>query len=117
MRWLIFGLKWLILGLRRLSFEPERTDFGPERADFGPERADFEPERADFRPERGLGGGRTDGRTDGRTEKTEKISLCGDAIGHRPLQGRCPKVSSYTFVLLEKTKDYLTFLTKFSLFR
>ena len=24
-------------------------------------------------------------------EKTEKISLCGDAIGHRPLRGRCPK--------------------------
>ena len=27
-------------------------------------------------------------------KKTEKISLCGDAIGHCPLQGRCPKRSS-----------------------
>ena len=31
------------------------------------------------------------GRTDGRKTKTEKISLCGDAIGHCPLRGRCPK--------------------------
>ena len=29
--------------------------------------------------------GRTDRRTDGQTEKMEKISLCGDAIGHCPL--------------------------------
>ena len=33
-----------------------------------------------------LGGG--DG---GETRKTKKISLCGDAIGHRPLWGCCPK--------------------------
>ena len=32
-----------------------------------------------------------DGRTDRRKKKTEKISLCGDAIGHLPLRGRCPK--------------------------
>ena len=30
-----------------------------------------------------------DGQTE--TKKTEKISPCGDAIGHRPLRGRCPK--------------------------
>ena len=26
-----------------------------------------------------------------KTRETEKISLCGDAIGHCPLRGRCPK--------------------------
>ena len=26
----------------------------------------------------------------------EKISLCGDAIGHRPLRGRCPLTTKLT---------------------
>ena len=44
-------------------------------------------------------GGRPRGGTDGnnknknknKNKKMEKISPCGDAIGHRPLRGRCPK--------------------------
>ena len=28
-----------------------------------------------------------------KTRKTEKISLYGDAIGNRPLRGRCPKTA------------------------
>ena len=39
------------------------------------------------------GGGRTETR---KTRKTEKISLCGDAIGHRPLRGRCPLTKKLT---------------------
>ena len=31
----------------------------------------------------------------------EKISLCGDAIGHRPLRGRCPN-SGKVNALLQK---------------
>ena len=31
-----------------------------------------------------------------KTRKTEKISLCGDAIGHRPLRGRCPLTKKLT---------------------
>ena len=45
----------------------------------------MEPAGRALEPVKGSQGG-----MDGRTEKTEKISLCGDAIGHCPLRGRCP---------------------------
>ena len=32
----------------------------------------------------------------------EKISLCGDAIGHRPLRGRCPLTTKLTEKLTSK---------------
>ena len=45
-------------------------------------------------------GGGTDGNNE--NEKTEKISLCGDAIGHRPLRGRCPLTTKLTEKLTSK---------------
>ena len=37
-----------------------------------------------------------------KTREMEKISLCGDAIGHRPLRGRCPLTTKLTELLTSK---------------
>ena len=37
-----------------------------------------------------------------KTRKMEKIPLCGDAIGHRPLRGRCPLTTKLTEKLTSK---------------
>ena len=76
--WVSLGASWEGL---RASWEGLRASWeGPEASWEGPKARWEAP-----------GGGRTDGRTE---TKTEKISLCGDAIGHRPLRGRCPKGGS-----------------------
>ena len=70
-----------------------------ERASKPAERASEPAERASDPAGRGLKpagrapkpGGRPQGGTETNKTKTEKISLCGDAIGLRPLRGRCPK--------------------------
>ena len=78
------------LGSERPYLGSGRPDLMSRKPDLESERSDLESKRPDLGSERlylRLGGG-GDGRTDGR--KPEKIALCG-IIGHRPLQGRCPK--------------------------
>ena len=48
------------------------------------------------------GGGQTETKKTKKTKKTEKIPLRGDAIGHRPLRGRCPLTTKLTEKLTSK---------------
>ena len=85
MSWVSLGASWEGL---RASWE------GPKASWEGP-KASWEALRASWEAPGG-------GRTDGRKTKTEKISLCGDAIGHRPLRGRCPLTTKLTEKLTSK---------------
>ena len=55
----------------------------PTQLALGPSQLALRPSQLALRPSQLAGWG------DGQTEKMEKI--CGDALGHCPLRGRCPK--------------------------
>ena len=84
------------LGSERPDLGSGRPDLRSEKPDLGSERSDLESKRPDLGSERlylRLVGG-------GDVRKPEKIALCG-IIGHRPLRGRCPKRSFFSYFSIE----------------
>ena len=108
------GELWKQLGgLQSQLGEPQSQLGGPKSQLGGPQSQLGGPQSQLGGPQSQLGGpqsqlalvgGGTDGRTETKTKtrKTEKISLYGDAIGHRPLRGRCPLTTKLTELLTSK---------------
>ena len=80
-RWEGPGSRWMSLG----------ASWEGLRASWEGLRASWEGPKARWEAPRGGTDGNNENENENENKKTEKISLCGDAIGHRPLRGRCPK--------------------------
>ena len=97
--WEGLGASWEGLkaswGAPKLAGSPSEPAGRPQGGTDGrtDERTEFLPILQDFVPYRGRCP---------KTRKTEKIPLCGDAIGHRPLRGRCPLTTKLTEKLTSK---------------
>ena len=90
--WEGLGLSWVNLGASR---EGLRASWEDPRASWEGPGASWEGPKANWEGLRARRGGWMDRWTETKKKITEKISLCGDAIGHRSLRGRCPKVGKF----------------------
>ena len=100
--WEGLGPSWVSLGA---SWEGPRASGEGLRASWEGPEASWQGPKARWEAP---GGGWTDGRK--TKTKTEKITLCGDAIGHLPLRDRCPtSLNGFT----DRALNYLILTKKY----